>query len=379
MNKKLKIAMVTNNYTPYSGGVVSSIEATTEQLQKLGHEVFIIALNFLGEQHEDLSHVKRIPSLLRFRYKQNHMAIPWRAGHHVEKLLKEIKPDIVHVHHPFLLGKHARNAAQKLNIPVVFTYHTIYEAYTHYAPLPGFITKPWVKKRALSFCASVDGVIAPSNFIRSYLQQNSITKKVQIIPSGIQPDFVWDSLPAKNRSENKPFNLLCVTRFRKEKNLEFLLDVAAQLSSKNNKLTLVGYGDQKDHLKTYAYEKLGLSERAVQFVHAPPRPIIVKHYQEADLFLFSSKTDTQGLVLAEAMAAGTPVVAVDGPGQRDIIEQGKNGFLVDTADQMVHKIKEIARDKQLHQQLQQGAWETGKQYSAEKMAEKLVGFYQSIS
>jgi len=102
----------------------------------------------------------------------------------------------------------------------------------------------------------------------------------------------------------------------------------------------------------------------------------VHHYQQADLFLFSSTTDTQGLVLAEAMANGTPVIAIDGPGQRDVIQNGKNGFLVDTVENMAHKIEAIAKSAQMLALLQEGAFQTARNYRSAALTDELVGFYR---
>ena len=110
MNKKksLKVVFVTNNYTPYTGGVVSSINAFTDELIARGHVVQIVALDFLGSKHDDPSHVVRIPSMIRFsRGGGNLLAIPWRPDAQVLRVLKEFDPDIVHAHHPFLLGQSA--------------------------------------------------------------------------------------------------------------------------------------------------------------------------------------------------------------------------------------------------------------------------------
>src|SRR5579872_5996916 len=170
----LRIAMVTNNYTPYSGGVVNSINSHVQALQDLGHEILIITLDFLGSQHRDPPYVKRVPCPIKFIYKNNHMAVPWRADHHVLELLQEFKPSIIHSHHPALLGMSACHVARLLSIPVVFTYHTLYEDYAHYAPLPERMTRPVIKKVVHDYCCSVDGIIAPSEPIRQMLEDQNI-------------------------------------------------------------------------------------------------------------------------------------------------------------------------------------------------------------
>jgi glycosyltransferase involved in cell wall biosynthesis len=369
--------MVTNNFTPYTGGVVSSIRALVDELQKSGHSVMLITLDFTGD-NDDPSWVKRIYCPIRFMYKTNHMAIPWRAKSQIADIMVFYKPDIVHVHHPFLLGSTAYKLARSQQIPVVFTYHTIYEAYAHYVPLlPRLLTADLIKRQALYFCTQVDGIIAPSSYINDYITQYT-TKPTVTIPSGLQPQFLGASLVKE--SQNEQIKLLVVSRMVKEKNIEAILNVAQKLSQNRVafRLVLIGYGCQYAALQSYAYQTLHLSPEHVLFVHKPAKEIIIKAYQEADLFLFSSTTDTQAIVLAEAMAHGTPVIALDGPGQRDIIKDGLNGYIVQTVDQMAELIKQLAFNRVSLEQLSNGARKTSEEYHPAKVAERCVQFYSSF-
>lgn len=375
MEKTLKVVLLTNNYTPYSGGVVSSINVLVDGLQQKGHDVRIVAPDFLGTQKDDPDHVYRLPCPVRFKYKKNHMAVPWRTTYHVCKYLKKVKADLVHVHHPFLLGVAGLKAAQKLQLPVIFTYHTIYEAYHHYVPFFPDLTKVAIKKLVSSFCKQVDHIIAPSSLIQKSIQSEQTTTPVTVIPSAIKDCFIAQGCPRKQRG--KKIMLLSVGRFAQEKNLPFLLEVLARLDNRFQ-LTLVGYGSEQNYLQWYAYTKLQLSQEQVSFVVRPPQDHLVHFYQQADLFLFSSRTDTQGLVLAEAMASGTPVIALDGPGQQDIIQQGYNGYIVDSKEQMEDVITMVLEDVSLYSKLSSGAYQTGKQYAQDVFITKMVNQYQSL-
>lgn len=376
MAQKYSILFVTNNYTPYSGGVVSSIQASTHELQKRGHSVHIVTLDFLGNNHNDPEFVTRIPCPLKFRYKTNPIAAPWRPTHNLQDVTQKIKPDIIHVHHPFLLGASAARVAQTLRVPIVFTYHTLYEHYAHYIPLPQQLTQ-WALKRIVpAFCAGIDGIIAPSNAIKLMLEHACINKPTIVLPSSIQAPF----LPAENFTlkAHTPFHLLHVGRFVKEKNVPFILDLMPQLPVHQFKLTMIGYGELYEEIQAYAFKTLKLSPAQVQFFHKPEKDVIARAYRDADLFLFSSYSDTQAIVLAESMAAGTPVLALDGPGQRDIIKQGYNGFIVHNADEMIGHINKIAGDKRLHETLQNNAWLTAQHYTPEQIIERLEAFYAKI-
>jgi len=371
----LKIAIITNNYKPYSGGLVSSIDSFYEQLIRLGCEVIIITLDFLGNCVIEKD-IHRIKCPVRFVYKKNHIAIPWRPEESIATLIKKFSPDIIHSQHPFLLGMAALSVSKKLNIPIVFTYHTQYDKYLHYIPLPNSLVEAPIRNRTLYYCKNMNGIIVPSFSIYKLLTEVELNKKIEIIPSGILPIFLPQNFASKKIAG--PFKLLTVSRFRKEKNVQFLIDSYSKLDSDKFVFTLIGYGDELPNLKNYAYNVLGLSQDKIKFLEAPSKEVIASFYKSADAFIFSSFTETQGLVLAEAMAAGTPVIAVDAPGSCDIVIDNNNGFLVDSVEQMVQKIQLLASDKALHENMQKFAWETGQNYSSKKTTQKLLNFYFSV-
>jgi len=382
----MRIFFVTNNYTPYCGGVISSITATSDALRAQGHEVFIITLDFLGKNDKpqtqsaialataEPDYVIRITCPIRFMYKKNHMAIPWRPTRAITQLLKTYKPDIVHVHHPFLLGVSALRAARACGIPCIFTYHTLYEEYAHYVPLPGICTKPLIRSAVTRFCNNVDGIIAPSNGIREYLHSQHITSPIHIIPSPLRSLFFTQNIKPQVLPHTEKFKLLVVSRFVPEKNIPFVFDVFKQLPH-NFTLTLVGYGSDYEALQTLAFTTLQLSPERVQFVHKPPQDALLNHYRNADLFIFPSTTDTQGIVITESMSQGLPVIALDGPGQRDTIINGINGFIITNAAHAAATIMAIAQDTALHNRLIAGALATAQRYHTDTITAQLLNFY----
>jgi len=347
----MRIVMVSNNYTPYSGGVVSALDAIIPALHAAGHDVTLITLSFLDNHADDPSWVVRVPHVGQWLYKKNHIAIPWRSDYHVLRTIKKIAPDIIHSHHPFLLGNCARKAAHELKIPLAFTYHTVYEQHAQYLPVPVWLGAPCIKKVVQDYCAQADGIITPSKAVHAHVQRQlpAETCLCVVIPSGLLPVFIPSGAFApKKRHAQEPFKLLTVGRFVPEKNMRGLLDLFAQLDQQRFRFTLIGYGSEFDAVASYAYDTLGLSSDAVRFMHKPEKTLIAAQYREADLFLFGSTKDTQGLVLAESMAAGTPVIACDGPGQRDSVRQGINGFLVNSIEEMREKIMLLAGNPELH-------------------------------
>ena len=370
--------MVSNNYLPFTGGVVSSLRAFIPILQQRGNAVELATLSFLYT-HDDPSWVKRLWCPIRFVYKTNHMAIPWRAKRQLGVLIDQFKPDIIHVHHPFLLGSMALKIARQKHIPVVFTYHTIYQEYTHYVPLPQTLVKKWVLRQVLSFCEEVNGIIAPGSYIMNNLEQQGVATPTVLIPSPLQPVFMRNG-PISGKETGGPLRLLVVSRMVKEKNIEAVLQVAKTLLERGVSFSfkLIGYGSDFQTLKAYAYGQLRLPEDVVQFVHRPPKAEIAEAYRQANLFLFPSHTDTQGLVIAEAMAGSTPVVAFDGPGQRDIVKDGYNGFMVHSQQQMVERIILLDQQRSQLEALSKHAWQTAQNYRPEELAGRLEKFYRII-
>lgn len=368
----MRILFVTNNYTPYSGGLVSSLMATIKALQEKGHEVLIVAPNFLGSRHDDPAWVHRVPSLIRFAYKKNYIAIPWRPRVFLNALIEQCKPEVIHVHHPFLLGRIALDLALEKNIKTVFTYHTMYEAYAHYLPLPQWITKPYIAKQVLRFCKKIDHIIAPSSTIKRHLQSQGITHS-SIIPSGLKKLFI--GVPYTPRKPRKPFQLLYVGRFVQEKNITALFDVMALLPD-DYELTLVGYGRYLDVLQEYAYSDLQLSRERVRFVVKPEPRDLLSLYCSSDLFVFPSHSDTQGLVIAEALACSLPVIALDGPGQRDSIQDGENGYVVEDAKAMAQTIQRLLSDTEQYQAMRKHAWESARNFDPSFLCDQLIGVYE---
>lgn len=373
LDKKLIIAFVTNNYTPYSGGVVSSIQAFTQELRALGHRVYIITLDFAGAPIE--SGVIRISCPIKFMYKNNPMAIPWAMRQELEAILVRMCPDIVHTHHPFFICAAARDVCKKLHIPLVFTFHTHYEKYTHYIPLPGILVRTAINYQVKRYCHDMDVVCAPSTSVISWLQKHNVRCFVRKLPSPLLPVFEQQLSRFLYKKHNAVSRLLFVGRFTPEKNIKALLDLMTDERLIHFNLTLAGFGYLQDELMAYAYNKLNLAPARVQFIMCPSKSLLCQLYKESDFFVFCGQTETQGLVFIEAMAAGTPIIALCGPGQEDVVVNGVNGFLVETLQQFSAVLCLLRADQQLAKKLQFGAWTTANQYTAKTITGRLLSCY----
>jgi len=378
--KPIRIAHITLNYKPYAGGVVSSLTSLTHELINQGHKPTIITLSFTGHDAPE-DHVERISCWGRFRYKGNPVAIPIRPYKQLLRLFNTIKPDIVHVHHPFILGPTAIRVAKKLKIPTVFTHHSLYEQYAHYIPLPKKFVVPFCNKLVKNFCTTVDQIVAPSLSIKKHLLEQSISTPISIVPSSIGPLFTHAPKHQKAILDRRPINLLTVSRFVPEKNIIWLLDVYQKLinTSKHQfTFTLIGYGAWKTQLEFHAYRQCGLSHSQVAFVERPSKEKLLNYYQHADIFVFASQSETQGIVHAEAMSQSTPVVALSGPGTNDIVHSGINGFVIQSPAEFIEKINHIASNQALFNQLQCRARSTALEYYPARLTQKMVKLYQNL-
>ncbi len=373
--KPLRIMHVTNNYIPYQGGIVSSLIAHQDALEAAGHHVQLITLDFIKNSPLQ-KNVIRLPAWARFTYYGNPMAVPWRPFYNLSNFIKEYQPDIIHVHHPFLLGATALKAAKKAQIPVIFTFHTRYQDYLHYIPLPRSLTKPLCLSLVADFCQSVNGIIAPSEAIKELLESAKINPLITCIPSPVSSFFLQKkmrTMPLKN-----PIKLLTVSRLVPEKNINFLIELMTQLPKDRYHLTIIGYGWQEETLRSYAYSTHKLSPHHVCFKKVYTKTSLKEAYHAADLFIFASQSETQGLVLAEALASSCPVIALEADALKDTIKNGVNGFLVKNQQEMIAIIKRIAHNQSLQNDLKEGAWRSSFIYSPNAIIERVIDFYHAV-
>ncbi|MGB9661820.1 MAG: glycosyltransferase family 4 protein [Moorellaceae bacterium] len=375
----MHIAVFSDSYLPYRSGVVRSIATFAEELKRAGHRVFIFAPRYGSEEREE--DVFRFPSVRAPNFKEFALALPWAPG--LKQALRRWEVDLIHVHSPFLLGGLGARVAKELGLPLIFTYHTLYELYVHYFPLAPGMARRLVRKFTINFCNRCDAVIAPTREIASFLQANGVKVRVEVIPTGIVLADYEEADPGWLRrqtglSENETI-LLYVGRLGKEKNVDFLLRSFARLWREAPwvHLVLVGSGPWEGFLRREV-SRLGV-ERAVHFLGAFPFNEMPRIYKGADVFVFASMTETQGLVLAEAKAAGLPIVAVAAYGVKEMVRHGIDGFLVPPEEEVfAATLKEIIMNRDLRLQLGTRARENALELSSSAMAERLMKLYQDV-
>jgi glycosyltransferase involved in cell wall biosynthesis len=377
----LHIAFFTNYYHPVVNGVVRSVASFRENLMKQGHNVFIFAQSD-SSYKDDEPFIFRYPSL-PLPLGDISTAIP--VSPFVDQLLPTLKLDVIHTHHPILLGQTAARKASELDLPLVFTFHTQYWEYTHYIPFPQETIQEFLKNAVhrwlREFMQKCQHIIIPSESLKDILFRDyGLHERYSVIPTGtdLEPFLNADgkSLRSKNGWQDETV-LISVGRLAPEKNWDTLVRAFAKVHEKHpeTRLVLIGDGTARSSLEELAAE-LGISER-VTFTGAVPFQEIPRYLKAADVFAFASITETQGLVTIEAMAAGLPVVAVNGPGTRDIVEPGKQGFLVENdPDALAKGINKLLSDRQRIKRMSNSALKKARTFDVNQLGKQLLGVYE---
>lgn len=378
----MKIGIFTDSYKPYTSGVVTSISTFKEELTKLGHDIHIFAPNYphYNEAEENVYRYFSIPSPTNHDYT---LAIPIHPG--MNLLVKNLQLDLIHVHSPFTMGRVGLRYARKFNLPLLFTYHTRYEEYVHYVPLAHDLAKEVTIKYSSHFCNNCDRLIAPSAEIKSIIEGFDVKTPISVIPSGVPLEKYRGGeagwlrrnypIPEQNRI------LLFVGRLTQEKNLPFLIQSFKEVKTQIPETTLViiAQGPMEEELKELVKSLDLLLDEDVIFTGVLPFESLVNAYYSADLFVFSSLTETQGLVLIEAMAAGLPVAAVRASGVQEMVDHGVNGLLTpNDTSKLAAAVCRILSDKKLYRRLQTNARKKAEKLSCHNMALKLEQVYQDM-
>lgn len=364
----MKIAMMTNNYKPFVAGVPISIERLSDSLREQGHEVVIFAPSYDDQEKE--------PGVVRYkaliRGVSGGFSVPNSLDREIERKFKEGNFDVIHVHHPMMIGKTAMYLSWKYHVPLVFTYHTRYEQYLHYIGLSKL--KKIMPAYVRSYTRHCDMVIAPTPLMKEYLEQIQTGAEVRVLPTGLPEDSFYpdQKSAAKLRQEligDKKHLFCSVARLAKEKNLSFLLQcmkLYKDTCGDDFRLVLIGDGPERNELEKRTLS-LGIENETVFAGKVPNREI--KNYCHAsDVFLFPSLSETQGIVLLESMAAGTPVVALRATGTEDVVVNGINGYMTEVSEKdFVCKLMDILEKKEI-ELLRQGAYETALKYRCERIA-----------
>lgn len=372
--EQMRIGIFTDTYLPNMNGVVTVIRLMERKLREEGHEVYVFAPAHPASRH-DLPGVYRFPSLRFVYYEGMRVAIPYN-----QEGLKVIPGlDIIHSHDPFSIGLLALWASRRYRIPHVHTYHTFYAEYRSYLPRLIRPSRRMTEQVSRTFCNRCDAIIAPSPQMERELKGYGITSPIYSLPFGVDEEefsrrTTWNVRAALNLPTEDM--LLYVGRLGWEKNIEFLLRAFWHLLilRGNVRLIIAGDGPQRAALERYVAE-LGVAPYVI-FTGYLPREQLIDLYKQADLFVFASKTETQGLVLVEAMMAGTPSVAIGEMGVLNIVASGERGILVEEdEEEFARACHSLLEDEEQRQRLGAAAQRWARSQSAQASTRGLLEIY----
>ncbi|MFO7993593.1 MAG: glycosyltransferase [Marinobacter sp.] len=382
LSRHLRIAMFTNNYLPFIGGVPISIERLRKGLETLGDAALIVCPRYRDQPvHE--SNVVRVPSLLAMgENREFRLANIFLAR--IRKRLTAFKPDIIHVHHPFWLGSLGIFIARRLKVPTVYTYHTRLEHYAHFVPLPGNLFRNLISHELIRrFANKCDGVIVPTYSTEEYLRMIGVKSATFVQPTGIEYQRFQevDDDDVRKLRENLSISdeivFVSVSRLSTEKNIDFMIDAIDELRRRSDRpfrFLMIGEGHQHQRLQQ-RIDELGLQKHFTLVGSIPPDQMAT-WYHLGDVFLFASKSETQGMVILEAMAAGLPVVAVRSSGIDDVVRHGFNGFKTpEKQGQWCERVQQLLEDDTLRKELADHALEFAADYSVEQFARDVREIY----
>jgi 1,2-diacylglycerol 3-alpha-glucosyltransferase len=378
----MRIAFFTDTYSPQINGVVTSILTFVQELEAMGHEVWII-----GPQMENTTEstykVRRLRSMAFPFQKEYRMISPLSRN---LKDFKDLNIDVIHAQTPFFMGYLAQYLGWWHSIPVIHTYHTFWEEYLHYfPPLPKRVNLA-ISHFLFSkqFCNRCDHIVVPSQQIYDKLKEYEVKKPLSLIPTGIQVKTgpsEEEKQVFKQRmglKENRRY-LVFVGRLGREKNIGFLIEAFGKIANvqEDVDLVLAGDGPEKEALKAAITEK-GLTDRC-HFPGYISHTDVFLLYACCDVVVFASKTETQGLSLLEGLSMGKPAVCVKAMGIQDVLHQEKGGFLVnENTTEFADACLKLLNNAALYAEKAAQAKQRAHDFSSSEMAKKLIDVYQSV-
>ena len=379
----MRIAIFSDTYHPEINGVVTSVDTVCGELRRQGHEVYLFAPRYFGRRDDNPRHV-RFPSIpFPFpQMKERRVSFPWGGAF---RKFGALGIDVIHSQVPGTIGIYALIASWLWRVPHVHTYHTHWAEYTHYVPFGLSFSRRAVKWIARRFCGRCQHIISPSHGMRAAILEHGVDAPISVIPTGIdmrveRPAQALSDLLAKyafgdpHRIQGKRL-LVSVGRLGREKNICYLIRALAIIKERHDvHFLMIGNGPDRDEIEELI-KRLGLGNR-VTLVGYVKHEDVFAFIEQSDLFIFASVTETQGLVLLESMAVGTPVVAIEGIGVSDLLEHDTGGIA--TRPSMVDftgAVDRMLSDNELLHRKSVEALNTAHEWSEENQVSTIVRIY----
>ena len=382
----MRIGIFTDTYPPYINGVSTSISMLERALKKKGHQVYIVTVNPENMKYIKEKNIIRIPGIPTGIYDYRLTGIyPIRAINTIKKW----NLDVIHTHTEFGIGTFARIIAKQLNIPLVHTYHTMYEDYVHYITKGYFndTSKKIVEHLTKFYCdkTAKELIVPTKKAYDLFKEKYKVDKNIHIIPTGIEIEKFYkeninqnklNKIKEKLNLKNEDFIILYVGRLGKEKNVDFLIDNQEYFTKINKNIKLLIVGDGPD-LETYKTKTKKLKqEKNIIFTGKVPYNDIQYYYNLGNIFVSASTTETQGLTIIEAMSARLPVVCIDDESFRKTVVNDLNGYLFKNKKEYRNYIEELIKNKTKLKKLGEQAKISTIEYSSKYYAERVLDVYK---
>lgn len=384
----MRIGLFADTYTPDINGVVSSIVTLQEGLQELGHEVFVVTThaNLLATKFEN--NVLRLPGI---EIKKLYGYVLTTPAHFAAfNTVKNMNLDVIHVHTEFGVGIFGHIMGRMLKLPIVSTYHTTYEDYTHYVNIFNLksiekLAKKTIMKLSRLYGSHCMAIISPSEKTKEMLLRYKIQTPIQVIPTGLNLDrfrrvYTEDEKRAFRIQlglAEDDFVITFVGRIAKEKSIDVVIEGMSELTKHTNKVKflVVGSGPESDELKSLS-ERLKLTEYVI-FYGKVANHLVPEIYGLSDMFVSASTTETQGLTFIEALASGLPVFARKDDVLDDLVIEAETGFYFETTQAFSQQVLSfIELPQSARQQLSNNAYRVVEKYDRLSFAKKVTQTYE---
>ena len=384
----MRIGLFTDSYTPDINGVSTSVFNLRKALMKMGHTVYIVTVNnsIIKHEYDEKEKILKLPGIPVGIYNYRFSEI---YSISTIKIIKKWNLDVIHSHTEFGVGIFARILSKQFKIPLVHTYHTLYEDYTHYITHNHFdkLSKNIVKNLTKLYCVkTAKETIVPTNKIyKLFKEKYMIDKNINIIPSGIDVDRFYkenvshtkvEQIKKKYGITKQDFTIIFVGRLATEKNIEFLLNAERKMIEKkifNTKLLIVGDGPEKEKYINIA-KKLNIFDKVI-FTGKIKQEEIQYYYQCADAFVTASNSETQGLTVIEAMASEVVPICIN---DMAFLEMVPKKSIFSNQEEYINQLITFANNDKLREEYKVEIRKKAEEYSSKRYAEKVLDVYRGV-
>lgn len=386
MERPLKVLITTDWYEPVVNGVVASVLTLKKQLELLGCDVRVLTLS--GSVRSTIENgVYRLGSVSASLF-YDHARLAVRSNRRIRRELEQWRPDVIHSQCEFSTHLWAKRLAKSLRIPVVHTYHTIYEDYTHYYSPSRTMGKKMVSSFSRKVCTAMDAVIVPTGKVADLLQGYGITTPISVIPTGLDLTHFRPAATIAEREQSVRLRaelgipahhrvLISVCRLAKEKNVDEVIASFAASGAENTTLVLVGDGPYRPELERLV-ERLDVQE-SVRFAGFVAPSAVPEYYRMADVFVSASLSETQGLTYIEAQACGLPLLCREDPSLEQVVVPGRTGWTFTSADGFRRGLDAITSSSAVMRAMgDEGASHAAAVFSARAFGLAVLGVYRRV-